>query len=468
MNTIMLLSFALYFCILTFIGILSYFKTKNSDDFMLGGRSVNYFVTAIATQASDMSSFIFLGLPAAVYAHGFLEIWTAIGLVFFMFLNWQFIAPKLRRETEQYQSLTLSSYFHARYNDSTGMLRMVSALVTIIFFTFYIASGLVGLGRLFEAAFGIGYHAGTLIGLLTVIVYTLIGGFLAVAWSNLFQGLFLLVMIVMVPAAAYYALPGWHTIVQSAQAHNIPLQLIPSATTLLYSISLIMGWGLGYFGQPHILVNFMGIDDPNKIKYAKYVGITWQIIVLTASIAIGIIGIGYFAPQYTLVSGESVFIIMAKELFNPLIAGFALCGIFAATLSTMDTHILISGSVLAEDIYGKIKGKSASSQHLLLVSRIGATIISLCALGIAFNNSNSVYDLVNYAWAGLGSSFGPLVIASLYATSVTTYGALSGIIVGSTVAALWPYVNCTILPLVPGFTLSLLSIYVVSLVTKKE
>lgn len=460
---IMLTSFVIYFCILTGIGALFYTKAQNAQDFMLGGRSVNYFVTAIATQASDMGSWLFLGLPAAVYANGLFEAWTAVGLVLFMFLNWQFIAPRLREVTAEYNSLTLSSYFHSRYNDTSGVLRIISALIIIIFFTFYISSGLVGLGRLFEAAFGISYQKGTIIGLSTAIIYTLVGGFIAVAWCDLFQGMFLLCAIVIVPFFAYFALPhGLQTITTTATLKNISLSLFPQTKNFLYSLSLIAGWGLGYFGQPHILVNFMGIDDPKKIKYAKYVGITWQIIVLAAAVGVGIIGIGYFKD--TTINGELIFIVMAKELFTPLLAGFALCGIFAATLSSMDSHILVSGSVAAEDLYLRYAG---SSKHLLWVSRASATLISLVALAIAFNNSSSVYDLVNYAWSGLGSAFGPVLITSLYSKWVTKQGALAGMITGSITAAVWPYINCTILPLVPGFSISLASIYLVSALTRK-
>ena len=460
---IMLISFIIYFCILTGIGALFYSKAQSAKDFMLGGRSVNYFVTAIATQASDMGSWLFLGLPAAVYANGLFEAWTAVGLVIFMFLNWQFIAPRLREVTAEYDSLTLSSYFHSRYNDTSGILRILSALITIVFFTFYISSGLVGLGRLFEATFNISYQLGTIIGLSTVIIYTLVGGFIAVAWCDLFQGMFLLCVIVIVPFVAYFALPqGILSVTSAATLKNISLSLFPQSKSFFYSLSLIAGWGLGYFGQPHILINFMGIDDPKKIKYAKYVGITWQIIVLTAAVAIGIIGIGYF--KNTPINGELIFIVMAKELFTPLLAGFALCGIFAATLSSMDSHILVSGSVFAEDLYLRYAG---SSKHLLWASRLGATLISLVALAIAFNNSSSVYDLVNYAWSGLGSAFGPALITSLYSKWVTKQGALAGMITGSITAALWPYINYTILPLVPGFTISLASIYFVSALTKK-
>ncbi len=277
-----------------------------------------------------MSSWLFLAFPAALFLRGLPEIWTAIGLVVGMWCNWQFIAPKLRTVTEQYGSLTLSSFFEHRFDDRSGTLRTVSALFALLFFTFYIASSLVGLGRLFESAFGLTYHTGIIIGLASAIIYTLLGGFIAVAWCDMFQGLFLLIMIIIVPVYATYILGGVSTVIDAAHAHNIPLTLFPSLTGTLNSLLLAASWGLGYFGQPHILTNFMGIDDVRNIIYAKRVGITWQIIVLSASASIGLVGIAYFAQG--LPNTELLFVIMTKELFYPLLAGFILCGILAATL----------------------------------------------------------------------------------------------------------------------------------------
>ena len=460
----MLAAFGIYFCILTAIGIFFYSRTKTSDDFILGNRSVGYLVTAIATQASDMGPWLFLAFPAKIFTRGIPEIWTAIGLIVFMFLSWQFIAPKLRASTEDYHSMTLSSYFEQRFGDSSGVLRILAAGISIIFFTFYISSSIVGLGRLFESAFGLNYHTGTLLGLGSAIIYTLIGGFVAVAWCDFFQGMFLLLMIVLVPTCAYFSLDGFSTIMAKAHEVNFSFSLLPSEG-LLNALLLAAGWGLGYFGQPHILVNFMGIDDTRKINYAKYVGLTWLTIVLIASAMIGIVGVGYFGSSIE--DSQLLFITMTKNLFPSLIAGFVLCGILAATLSTMDSHILISGSVLAEDLYKKVYNRQASSKTVVLATRAGSIVVSLIALLIAQNNSASIYDLVNYAWSGLGSSFGPLILVSLYSQRVTRLGALAGLIVGSGTSAVWPFFNTTVLPLVPGFGLGLLAIFLVSAISKK-
>ncbi|MCC7414716.1 MAG: sodium/proline symporter [Epsilonproteobacteria bacterium] len=464
MDVQILAAFGIYFSILTVIGLIFYFKAKHADAYMLGDRSVNYFVTAIATQASDMGAWLFMAFPAALYTRGMLEAWTAIGLVFFMYINWHFIAPRLRRATEQYGAVTLSSFLAARCGDRSGIVRLLTACMALLFFTFYIASALVGLGKLFASAFGLNYHIGTFLGLASAIVYTLLGGFVAIAWCDLFQGIFLLGMIVLVPAVAYTSIGGWDVLVAGLKAHGTQLSLVPSVAGALNGILLALGWGLGYFGQPHILTNFMGIDDANNIKYAKWVGIAWQILVLSAAIAIGLIAIVYFPEPMT--APENLFVVMAKQLFPPFIAGFVLCGILAATLSTLDSHIFISGSVVAEDVYKRVFCVDAPSRHVVWMSRLGSILVSCVALWIARDPSESIYNLVQYAWSGLGSAFGPLVILSLSTCTITPFGAAAGILSGGMVSAFWPLVSTAVSPLVPGFFVGLLAIYFCSLATR--
>ncbi len=462
---VMIISFIIYFCSLTSIGIYFYHKNKNASDYIIGNRSLNYWVTAIATQASDMGSWLFLAFPAAIFMNGMFEFWTAIGLISFMFLNWQFIAPKLRYETERYNALTLSTYFSNRFNDTSGLLRVISALITIYFFTVYLTAGIVGLGRLFEAAFSIDYSYGIVLGLLCGITYTLIGGFLAVAWCDMFQGIFLLVMIVFVPIYTYFVVGGIDAINIAASARNISLSLFSSETSLFTALILAASWGLGYFGQPHILTNFMGIDDPKKISRAKWVGVTWQIMVLTSSAMIGAVGLAYFKEG--LANPELLFVLMTKQLFFPFFAGFVLCAILAATLSTMDSHILVAGSTFAEDLYLQLFKKRATSVELMWISRAASLSISLVALYIALTNQSSVYNLTNYAWSGVGSAFGPLVITSLYSKITTREGAIAGMLVGAAVAGIWPYFGLGILPLVPGFFAGLATNLSVSLLFRK-
>ena len=463
MNIAMISAFGLYFSTLIGIGLFFYKRGQTAQEFMLGNRSVNYWVTAVATQASDMGSWLFLGFPAMLFTYGMSQIWTAVGLVVGMWLTWTFIAPKLREKTASLDALTLPSYFAYKFNDHSGMIQLLSTGFALIFFLFYIASGLVGLSLIFSYAFGLAYETGIVISVLTAVVYTLIGGFVAVAWCDFIQGLFLLGMIVLVPLYGLFSLGGVYSIIEAAQAKGISLSLMASPKDTLKAIFLAASWGLGYFGQPHILVNFMGIDHERNIKRARNIGISWQIIVLTASALIGLVGIGFF--QSGLADPELVFPAMTISLFHPFVAGLIFCAVFAATLSTMDSLILVAGSSLAEDIYKKFFNQTASSQTILFVSRAGSVAIAAASLVLAWNSSFTIYGLVNYAWSGLGSTFGPLVVASLVSDKVTPAGAVAGILAGGCTAAVWPFLS-DLLPLVPGFSCGLIVVALVSWMTQ--
>jgi sodium/proline symporter len=466
-NIIFIFSFFAYVSVLIFIGYIFSKRQKSSCDFMLGSRSVNYWVTAIATHATDMSAWLFMGFPGIIYAGGMIGCWSAIGLLICMFLSWHFVAGKLRRATEFYQSPTLSSYLEKRFNDKSGSLRIASALISLFFFTLYISAGIVALGRALQATFGFSYHAGITLGTLTVAAYTVLGGFIAIAWNDFLQGMFVFFIISIFPLYALSYVGGFSGIALAAQAKNISLSLLPdySLKTLASVLVPALGWGLGYFGQPHILVNFMGIDNPDEIRKAKYIGISWQIITLSAATLIGLIGIAFFKTP--LANNELVFITMVKALFSPLIAGIVLCAILAAAISTMDSQILVSASMLTQDIYKKMFHKSASQKQLLTISRLASICVVFFSLFLAFDNSESIFSLIRYAWCGLGSTFGPVLLLSLYSKKITRQGALSGVIVGGLVAGSWKYLG---LPpqeyaIIPGFALSLLAIVLVSYFT---
>lgn len=450
-------AFVLYFVTLIGIGFWFYKRNQTVDEFMLGDRSVNYWVTAIATQASDMGSWLFLGFPAVVFVGGVFQCWTAIGLVAGMFLTWTYVAPALRKKTAVLDSLTLSSYFAHCFNDRSGRIQLISSCFALVFFIFYIASGLVGLSLVFSAAFEFPYKTGIILSMATAAAYTLIGGFVAVAWCDFFQGLFLLGMIVLVPSVALAKLGGLASIIATANMQGISLSLLSTPSQTLSALFLAASWGLGYFGQPHILVNFMGIDDPKNIPLARRIGISWQIMVLAASAAIGLVGIGYFA--HGLPNDQLLFIKMTQSLFHPFFAGLILCAIFAATLSTMDSLLLVAGSQIAEDIYKKFINASASNAQLLWMSRAGSIAVSSLAVGLAWQENATIYGLVNYAWSGLGSTFGPLVIASIYSTSTSSTAALTGLIAGGLTAGIWPFIFSS-LPLVPGFSAGILGIMI--------
>ncbi len=466
MNIQLLIAFIVYFGVLFAIGIACYAKTRSSAEFMLGARSVNYWVTAIAANASDMSAWLFMGFPAAIYNKGLIGGWIAVGLIGGMFASWHWISHKLRIATEKYNALTLSSFLEKRFGDDKGLIGLCSSVITILFFTFYIAAGLTAMGHVFESVFGINYHSGMTLGLIISLCYIIIGRFIAIAWNHFFQGLFFLVMIMIVPLYALVQLGSIEPIMQAAALRNITLQFIPdlSKGTLLTMFNGIT-WGIGYLGMPHIIVNFMGIDDPNKIKRAKYLGMAWLIISLACATAVGFVGIGYF-PQ--LANSELVFVQLVTLLFNPLLTGFILCAILAATMSTIDTQIIVASSSLTEDIYKKFFDSRVSEKTLVWVTRIGILGVALAGYCLALPKSSTVMGLVTYAWSGLASAFSPVVVTALYSKRINKWGALAGILIGGTVSALWPLINTEILPLIPGTLASVVALYTVSALTSQD
>lgn len=467
------LSFFAYFCILLAIGLISHRKLTSAADFIMGNRSLNFWLTALSAHASDMSGWLFMGFPAAIFMAGFSQSWIAFGLIIGMLCNWHFVAAKLRTSTEKYDSYTLSTFFERRFGDASGVTRILTALISVFFLTCYLSAGLIAMGLLFESVFGIDYYLGLSIASLVVVTYTFFGGFITVAWTDLFQALFLLLVIVIVPAVAYFHLPnGLQTITDTAATNQINLGFFADSTgtTWLSTLFLILSWGLGYFGQPHIITKFMGIRNVKDMNKSKYLGMTWQIIALTAAAAVGLIGIGFFQEA---INPQLVFIDMVKILFTPLVAGFILCAVLAANMSTMDSQILVCASVLSEDFYKHMVNKQAAQKSLLIVSRLSVIVVSFVALALAFNKNSTVLEAVSYAWSGLGASFGPLVLMALYSKSTNKYGAIAGIVTGSLVSGCWglvnPYITSLEIPcMVPGFGLSLLAIWSVSQLTRTE
>ena len=470
----LIFAFITYFSILLSIGIFFHKKQKSDADFIVGNRSLNFWLTAFSAHASDMSAWLFMGLPSAVFIGGLSQSWIALGLMLGMFLTWQLVARKLRTETEKQQSYTLSTYFQNRFQDHSGTIRIITAAIQVIFLTCYLSAGLIAMGLLIESVFHIDYYIGLSIAILVAVTYTFYGGFETIAWMDFFQALFLLCVILFVPIFAFIKMDNGIDAIQTA-ALNRDMTLNFLKDTSFYSILsivfLVLSWGLGYFGQPHIITKFMGIKDASEMNKAKYLGMSWQILALTSAVLIGLVGIGFFGDQ--LVNPELVFVEMVKSLFHPFIVGFILCGVIAANMSTMDSQILVCASVLSEDIYKYLVRKKATQKELLKMSRLAVVLVSAVALFIAFNRSSTVLDAVMYAWSGLGSAFGPLVLMSLYSTKANKFGAIAGILVGGTIAGTWPMLNPLItdfaIPsMIPGFFLSLLSIYVFSLLDKVE
>jgi sodium/proline symporter len=466
-----LLAVLCYFTIVMTIGILSYRRHISASDFIIGGRSMNYWLTALAAHASDMSSWLFMGYPAVIFTGGLFNAWSAVGLIVFMYLNWQLIAPKIRIATEQYNSLTFSSFFEHRLADTSGTIRVVTALMSLFFYTIYISAGLVGLGLLIENLFNIQYSVGIIIGILVVIPYVFTGGYVTLAWIDLFQGFFLMGVIIFVPCYVLPKVGGWDGMVQAATNKHLPLTLFPdfSAKTWFEILAMTAGWGLGYFGQPHIVTKFMGIRNVDEISKSKWIGMSWMVLSLSAATLVGLVAIAYYSTG--LAQPERVFIEMVRESFSSFIVGFLLCAILAATINAMSSQVLVLSSNITEDFYKRIFRKTASSKELLIVARAGVIVVTLVAFVIAIAKLSTIYSLVLYAWSGLGASFGPLLLISLYSKKVNKYGAWCGILSGGTIAAIWPYFNqifsIEIPSLLPAFLFSFISIILVSRLTSK-
>jgi sodium/proline symporter len=441
----------------------------------MGNRSVNYWLTALSAHSSDMSVWLFMGFPGAIFLQGLPQVWIAIGLILGMWANWYFIAPPLRRLTESYDSYTLSTFFERRFNDPSGSIRLVTGIFALLFLTAYLTSGVIAMGQVIESLFLIPYEWGILITMPILIVYVFLGGFVTVAWVDCFQAIFLVTVILIVPAVAYLAIGGASAISEAAAFKGVPIALFPPGGWDATWASLIFGlsWGIGYFGQPHIITKFMGISDPKQLRKSMILGMSWQVICLSAAVFIGVIAIAYF--PLGIYNHEMVFIEMVKMIFNPFTASFILCAVIAANMSTMDSQVLVAGSIFSEDILRKITKHPLGSKVLLKFARVGVVLIPVIAsiLAMTIFRRGFILDMVGYAWSGLGTTFGPIVFAALFMKSINKYGVLSGVLVGATVAALWPILgpyifSFPLLPIVPGFIISFILMWGVSNLTARK
>lgn len=468
MQTPTLITFVVYLAGMLVIGIYFYKRTNSLSDYILGGRSLGSGVAAISAGASDMSGWLLLGLPGSAYVSGFSAAWIAIGLAIGAYINWQFVARRLRSYSEASRnSLTISDFLENRFRDSTKLLRVISALVILIFFTFYTSSGMVAGGKLFESSFGIEYETAVWIGAIVIILYTFLGGFLAVSWTDLIQGLLMFLALIVVPIAAIMEVGGWGEAVETVKSINPDGLDIFAGTTTTGIISLL-AWGLGYFGQPHIITRFMALKSVKLVPKARLIGTVWMIAGLYGAVFTGFAGIVYFANN-PLADPETVFIDFTQILFNPWVAGFLLAAVLAAIMSTIDSQLLVSSSAVTEDFYKAIFRKKASQKELVWTGRISVLVIALIAVFLAMDPESSVLELVSYAWGGFGAAFGPVILLSLFWKRMNRHGALAGIITGAVVVVVWERLSGGIFELyeiLPGFVFSLLAIVFVSLITK--
>lgn len=442
MNIEAIISLALYFILMLGIGLYAYRKsTDDVSGYMLGGRQLHPAVGALSAGASDMSGWMLMGLPGAIFLSGYSAAWIAVGLTIGAYLNYRFVAPRLRVYTEMASdAITIPDFFEKRFQDRSRLLRVFSSLVIVIFFTLYTSAGIVAGGKLFEASFGLDYRLGLFLTAGVVVAYTLFGGFLAVSLTDFVQGCIMFLALIMVPLVTYFTVTSsgdWSTAVAAAEPGFFGWW--PETMTILGLVSLL-SWGLGYFGQPHIIVRFMAIRSLKDVATARHIGMSWMIVTVIGAVMTGITGYAYAATQGIAVDDpETIFIILSEVLFHPLIAGFLLAAILAAIMSTISSQLLVSSSSLTEDFYKTFLRKSASQGELVLVGRVAVLVVSLVAIGLAFDRSSNILSLVGNAWAGFGAAFGPIILLSLYWKGLTRNGALAGMITGAAIVLFWIY-----------------------------
>lgn len=478
MQTGQLISLALYFILMLGIGLYAW-RTSTDDisGYILGGRKLGPAVASLSAGASDMSGWMLLGLPGAMYVSGLSASWIAIGLFVGALLNWIIVAPRLRVHTEiADDAITIPDFFEKRFEDKSRMLRVISSIVIVIFFTLYTSSGVVAGGKLFESAFGADYALGLWITAGVVVVYTLFGGFMAVSMTDFVQGCIMFVALVLVPVVALTDVGGMGGLQTTLNTIDPNLLNLFGGVTVIGVISA-MAWGLGYFGQPHIIVRFMALRSVKDVPRARAIGMTWMAVTLIGALATGLIGLAYATQNRLAVDDpETIFIVLSQILFHPLIAGFLLAAILAAIMSTISSQLLVSSSSLTEDFYGIFLRRDASQKELVFIGRLSVVAVSLVAIALAYNPSSNVLGLVSNAWAGFGAAFGPIILLSLTWNRMTRNGALTGMIAGAATVLFWIYapvladgatLSTLIYEIVPGFLICGITAIFVSLIGRE-
>ncbi|SEE14824.1 sodium/proline symporter PutP [Ruania alba] len=473
-DTYLWVAIALYFLVMLLIGYYGYKRTSTGEDYMLGGRGLRPGVAALSAGASDMSGWLMLGLPGAIFVAGLDQAWIAVGLVVGAWLNWKFVAPRLRSYTEvANNSITVPSFFENRLRDQSRLLRIVAGLVILVFFTFYVSSGMVAAGTFFQGAFGASYLTGMMLVAGVTLAYTMFGGFTGVAWTDVVQGLMSMVALIVLPAMAIAAMGGFGESVDAIGAVDA------SATSWIAGASFVgiisaAAWGLGYFGQPHIIVRFMALRSAKDAVAGRRIGISWMILSTGGAVLLALLAIGYLPTQgVTLIEEEreTVLLRMADLLFHPFIAGILLAAVLAAIMSTVSSQLLVCSSALVEDLVKVVFTRAASGKMTVLLGRFAVLVVAVVAAVIARDPEGSVLDLVGFAWAGFGSAFGPLIILSLYWRRLTSWGALAGMVTGAVVVFFWARLglgDSLIYEIVPGFLACGVVAILVSLATARH
>ncbi len=471
-NPVIIVTFILYLIFMMGIGAYFYRRTTNLSDYILGGRKVNYWVTSLSAQASDMSGWLLMGLPGYAYLAGLEAFWIAFGLAVGTWVNWKFVARRLRIYTELAgDAITLPDYFENRFRDSTKILRIVSSIFILVFFLIYTSSGFVAGAKLFSSVFGLPYQTGLIVGVVVIIGYTFLGGYLAVSWTDFFQGVLMFIAVTIVPIVGFRLAGGVEGTFRTVRAINPELLNIFTATdgTAISAIAIIslVAWGLGYFGQPHILARFMGIRSADEIAPARRIATVWVVVSLAFAVIVGLVGLAGLDLSFEGADSERVFIYLIDAVIPPVFAGVFLSAILAAIMSTADSQLLVTSSALTEDLYAVLLRSKASQKELVWISRGSVVVVAVIAMFIAFDPDSSVLGLVSYAWGGFGATFGPIVLLSLFWRRMTRNGALGGLLAGGITVIVWKNLSGGIFDLyeiVPGFIFGLIASVVFSYV----
>lgn len=463
---------ALYMAAMLGIGWWAYRRTTDLGDYMLAGRDLKPGVAALSAGASDMSGWLLMGLPGALYIGGLFQAWIAIGLTVGAWLNWKFVAPRLRSYTEvSNDSITVPSFLENRLKDKSHVLRIVSGIIILVFFTFYVSSGLVAGGVFFESSFNSSYMMGILVVGGVTILYTLFGGFLGASYTDVAQGLLVFAALIVVPVVGVFHTGGIGATIDSINQVKPDMFSLVAGGTVVGAISAA-AWGLGYFGQPHIIVRFMAMRSPADAKAGRRIGIGWMLMTVLGTTATAMVGIAYFQqhPELKLTDPEAVFLELANIFFHPFIAGIVLAAVLAAIMSTISSQLLVCSSALVEDLYKIAVKKDAPAKTQVMLGRLGVLLVAVVAVMLASARNDSILGLVAFAWAGFGAAFGPIILLSLYWRKLTTAGALAGMLAGAATVVIWGKspLAATMYEIVPGFFLNLAVAVLVSLITFKH
>ncbi|MGN0520940.1 MAG: sodium/proline symporter PutP [Candidatus Fimenecus sp.] len=482
-----IIAIVLYLALMVGIGAWYSKKNKNTDDFYLGGRKLGPLVTAMSAEASDMSSYLLMGLPGLAVVYGIAEAsWTAVGLAIGTYVNWLLVAKRIRLYSHKINAVTIPEFFAKRFHDNAKVLSLIAALIIIIFFVPYTASGFSACGKLFSSLFGVDYQIAMIVSAVVIVLYTTLGGFSAASTTDLIQSIVMTVALFVVVGFGVSQAGGFHAVIENASQLPAYFSLTSTGdgaggTTPYGGLTIVstLAWGLGYFGMPHILLRFMAIEDSKKLKTSRRIASVWVVISMAVAIFIGTVGVGMIGAGVLEggFDGERIIIEISKLLstygiFPALVAGVILSGILAATMSTADSQLLAASSSASQDIFISFFKVNLSQKKAMVIARISVVLISVIGVIIALDENSSIFRVVSFAWAGFGAAFGPLVLFSLFWKRTNKAGAIAGMVTGGAMVFIWKYIIAKLSPvlniyeLLPAFLLSSLAIVVVSLLTK--